>query len=79
MVLEDDKFGFQNSLDGNIDNWQKGRKDPDGELWLSKYQGNDFSRRRVNRNNIFLTLYRYITYLPRGMKHIWRKLFSRHR
>ena len=49
-----------------------------GDDWLAQYQGKNLDR-RVNRNNIFLSLYRYITNLPRGVKHIWRKLFSRHR
>ena len=37
------------SLDGNRDNWAKGRIDPDGENWLAKYQGKNFERkRRIN-------------------------------
>ena len=37
------------SLDGNRDNWVTGRKDPDGENWLAKYQGKNFERkRRIN-------------------------------
>ena len=34
------------SLDGNRDNWVTGRKDPDGENWLAKYQGKNFERKR---------------------------------
>ena len=36
-----------------------------GDDWLGKFQGKNLNHRMVNRNNIFLSLYRYITNLFR--------------
>ena len=44
-------------------NWAQGRVYK-GDDWLGKFQGKNLDR-RVNRNNIFLSLYRYITNLFR--------------
>jgi hypothetical protein len=45
-------------------NWAQGRVYK-GDDWLGKFQGKNLNHRMVNRNNIFLSLYRYITNLFR--------------
>ena len=44
MKGDDDQFGFQKSLDGNEENWVKGRVYKGKKPWLSKYQGKDFNK-----------------------------------
>jgi Bax protein len=47
MKGDDDQFGFQKSLDGNEENWVKGRVYKGKKPWLSKYQGKDFSKKKT--------------------------------
>ena len=47
MKGDDDQFGFQKSLDGNEENWVKGRVYNGKKPWLSKYQGKDFSKKKT--------------------------------
>ena len=51
MKEDDDQFGFQNSLNGNRENWADGRKyEPDcpyGKSCLNKYQGKNFERSTI--------------------------------
>ena len=47
MKKDDDQFGFQKSLDGNEENWVKGRVYKGKKPWLSKYQGKDFNKKKI--------------------------------
>ena len=47
MKKDDDQFGFQKSLDGNEEDWVKGRVYKGKKPWLSKYQGKDFSKKKT--------------------------------
>ena len=47
MKGDDDQFGFQKSLDGNEENWVKGRVYKGKKPWLSKYQGKDFNKKKT--------------------------------
>ena len=47
MKEDDDQFGFQKSLDGNEENWVKGRVYKGKKPWLSKYQGKDFNKKKT--------------------------------
>ena len=47
MKEDDDQFGFQNSLDGNPEHWVEGRVYKGEKPWLSKYQGKDFTKKKI--------------------------------
>lgn len=47
MKEDDDQFGFQKSLDGNEEDWVKGRVYKGKKPWLSKYQGKDFNKKKI--------------------------------
>ena len=47
MNKNDDQFGFQKSLDGNEEDWVKGRVYKGKKPWLSKYQGKDFNKKKT--------------------------------
>ena len=47
MKKDDDQFGFQKSLDGNEEDWVKGRVYKGKKPWLSKYQGKDFNKKKI--------------------------------
>ena len=47
MKGDDDQFGFQKSLDGNEEDWVKGRVYKGKKPWLSKYQGKDFNKKKI--------------------------------
>ena len=47
MKEDDDQYGFQKSLDGNEEDWVKGRVYKGKKPWLSKYQGKDFNKKKI--------------------------------
>ena len=47
MKEDDDQYGFQKSLDGNEEDWVKGRVYKGDKPWLLKYQGKDFNKKKT--------------------------------